>query len=231
MSEANLTPPRPTKNEAASPSRLQGGEKNEQDEAVTDGAPKRGGVSPALVIFLLFPLLGMLAAGLWLAANSPSGANGMPATPQPVTLAPAKAAADSPMIDFTLTSLEGKTVHLSDFQGRIVFLNFWATWCTPCQRELPAFQQFLSQQSADGPTVLSVDVAETTDQIQAFLTKFDISGLNVLVDGDAKVSDSYGIFNMPTTFVIDTNGIVRYPKYGAMTVDDLNSYVAALKAE
>ena len=94
-----------------------------------------------------------------------------------------------------------------------------------------AFQQFLSQQSADGPTVLSVDVAETTDQIEAFLTKFEISGLNVLVDGDAKVSDSYGIFNMPTTFVIDTKGIVRYPKYGAMTVDDLNSYVAALKAE
>jgi hypothetical protein len=53
----------------------------------------------------------------------------------------------------------------------------------------------------------------------------------VLIDGDAKVSDSYGIFNMPTTFVIDTKGIVRYPKYGAMTVDDLNSYVAALKAE
>ena len=80
-------------------------------------------------------------------------------------------------------------------------------------------------------SVLSVDVAETSDQINAFLTKFEINGLNVLLDGDAKVSDSYGIFNMPTTFVIDGRGIVRYPKYGAMTVDDLNSYVAALQAE
>ena len=191
----------------------------------------RRGISPALVIFLLFPLLGMLAAGIWLAANRSGGTNGMPATPAPVTLPPPKAVANAPMIDFTLTSLEGKTVHLSDYAGRIVFLNFWATWCTPCQRELPAFQQFLAEQSADGPTVLSVDVAETSDQIQAFLTQFEISGLNVLVDGDAKVSDSYGIFNMPTTFVIDTQGIVRYPKFGAMTVDDLNSYVAALKAE
>jgi len=146
----------------------------------------------------------------------------------PVTLPP-KQLANSPMIDFTLNSLDGKTVHLSDYAGRIVFLNFWATWCTLCQRELPVFEQFLSQQPANGATVLSVDVAETSDQINAFLNKFSISGLNVLMDNDAAVSDSYGIFNMPTTFVIDGKGIIRYPKYGAMTVDDLNGYVAALK--
>ncbi len=202
-----------------------------QDESMTDAPPpKRRGVSPTLVIFLLFPLLGLIAAGIFVATNSPGSANAV-RTPEPVTLPPPKAVANSPMIDFTLTSLDGKTVHLSDYQGRIVFLNFWATWCTPCQRELPAFRQFLAQQPADGPTVLSVDVAETSDQINAFLTKFEISGLNVLIDSDAKVSDSYGIFNMPTTFVIDEEGVVRYPKYGAMTIEDLNSYVAALKGE
>jgi peroxiredoxin len=190
--------------------------------------PPRKGISPALIIFLLFPILGLIAGGIVMLTNKPGH---LALTPEPVTLPPPKAVADAPMIDFTLTSLDGKTVSLSDYQGRIVFLNFWATWCTPCQHELPAFQQFLSQQTPNGPIVLSVDVAESSDQINAFLTKFSISGLNILLDTDAKVSDSYGIFNMPTTFVIDPRGIVRYPKYGAMTIDDLNGYVRQLKDE
>src|SRR5664279_2911231 len=184
--------------------------------------------SPALVVFLIFPLLGLIAAGIVMLGNTSASTGGIPPTPVPVTLPPPKAVANAPMIDFTLTSLDGKTVHLSDYAGRIVFLNFWATWCTPCQKELPAFQQFQAQQSADGPAIIAVDVLESSDQVQAFLDKFSISGLNILLDSDEKVGDSYGIFNLPVTFVIDQKGIVRYPKYGAMTVDDLNSYVTAL---
>ncbi len=191
--------------------------------------PKRSGrSSPALVIFLMFPLLGLLAAAVVLASSSP--ANVAPRTPEPVTPPPPKALANAPMIDFTLTSLDGKTVSLSDYAGRVVFLNFWATWCVPCQKELPAFQQFQADQPADGPAILAVDVAETPDQVQTFLYKFSISGLNILLDSDEKVADSYGIFNMPTTFVIDRNGIVNYIKYGESTVDDLNSYLDALNA-
>jgi peroxiredoxin len=204
-----------------------------QTESVTDaslGVPQRRRPSAGLIIFLLFPLLGFVAAGIFAATNHPGSANGSLATPEPVTLPPPKTVANAPMIDFTLTSLDGKTVRLSDYKGRIVFLNFWATWCTPCQRELPAFQQFQAQQAPDGPAILAVDVAETSDQINAFLTKFSISGLNILIDSEAKVSDSYGIFNLPVTFVIDEQGIVRYPKYGAMTVDDLKAYVTALKS-
>ncbi len=191
-------------------------------------APRRP--SPALIVFLIFPLLGLIAAAIVILTNASSLPGAVPPTPLPVTLPPPKAVANSPMIDFTLTSLDGKTVHLSDYAGRIVFLNFWATWCTPCQKELPAFQAFQAQQTADGPAILAVDVAESSDQVNAFLTKFDIHGLNVLLDDESKVSDTYGIFNMPVTFVIDQKGIVRYPKYGAMTVDDLNTYVTELNA-
>lgn len=193
-------------------------------------APQRGRPSPALLVFLIFPILGLVAAGIVIVTNASSLPGAVPPTPLPVTLPPPKAVANSPMIDFTLTTLDGKTVRLSDYAGRVVFLNFWATWCTPCQRELPAFQAFQAQQSADGPAILAVDVAETSDQVNGFLTQFDIHGLNVLLDADSKVSDSYGVFNLPVTFVIDEKGIVRYPKYGEMTVDDLNSYVTALKA-
>jgi peroxiredoxin len=193
-------------------------------------APKRSRPSSVLLVFLIFPILGMVAAGIVIMTNASALPGALPPTPLPVTLPPPKAVANSPMIDFTLTSLDGKTVSLSDYAGRVVFLNFWATWCTPCQKELPAFQAFQAQQSADGPAILAVDVAESADQVTGFLNRFDIQGLNVLLDSDSKVGDSYGIFNLPVTFIIDERGIVRFPKYGAMTVDDLNSYVAALKA-
>ena len=191
--------------------------------------PPRRGPAPALILFLLFPIVGLIAAGIVIFTNAPAN-GGVASTPEPVTLPPAKAVANSPMINFALTSLDGKTVHLSDFNGRMVFLNFWATWCTPCQKELPAFAQFQAQQAPDGPEILSVDVQESKDQVETFLTEFSITGLNILLDPDAKAADSYGVFNLPVTFIIDTRGIIRYPKYGPMTVDDLNAYVAALKA-
>ena len=173
--------------------------------------------------------LGIAAAVFVFTNNAPGKLGPMP-TPEPVTPIPAKAAANSPMIDFTLPSLDGQTVHLSDYQGRIVFLNFWATWCVPCQKELPAFQAFQQEQSgADSPVILAVNMLETADKVQPFLDGLGVSGLHVLLDTDGKVSDSYGIFNLPVTFVIDQKGIVRYPKYGPMTVADLSSYVQAVQ--
>ncbi len=180
------------------------------------------------MLFLIFPLLGLVAAAVVIASSAPTIA--ADATPMPVTLPPPKAVADSPMIDFTLNTLDGKTVSLSDYSGRIVFLNFWATWCTPCQKELPAFQAFQAQQGADGPQILAVNVQESADQVETFLNEYSVTGLTVLLDPDAAAANKYGIFNLPVTFVIDRQGIVRYPKYGAMTVDDLNAYVTALDA-
>ena len=185
--------------------------------------------SPALILFLVFPLLGLIAAGIVM-ATSGGLAGGAASTPEPVTLPPPKAAADSPMIDFTLMSLEGQTISLSDYQGRVVFLNFWATWCVPCQKELPEFEQFQAQQPPDGAVILAVNVQEGADQVTNFLTDHDISGLTVLLDTDSAVANSYGIYNLPVTFVIDQNGIVRYPKFGAMTVADLQSYLDTLNA-
>lgn len=182
--------------------------------------------SPVLLIFLAFPLLGLLAAAFVMASSNA----GTPATPAPVTLVPAQMLPNSPMIDFTLTSLDGQTVSLSDYAGRIVFLNFWATWCVPCQKELPALQQFQSEQPPDGAAILAINVMEAPDLVAGFLNEYDASHLTVLLDTEGKAYDSYGVFNLPTTYVIDRQGIIRYPKYGALTVADLYSYVEALDA-
>jgi peroxiredoxin len=179
-----------------------------------------------LVILLIFPLLGLLAAVVVVLTNA--WASGTPATPMPVTLPPPPVVADAPVIDFSLTTLDGMTVRLSDYAGRVVFLNFWATWCEPCKRELPAFQAFQAQQPADGAIILAVDVAETPDEVRAFLDEYSVSGLTILLDTEKETADSYGVFNMPTTFVIDSSGIVNYIKYGEMTAADLNAYLEAL---
>ncbi|HVU11613.1 MAG TPA: TlpA disulfide reductase family protein [Phototrophicaceae bacterium] len=190
--------------------------------------PPRTRPSAGLIVLLLFPVLGLIAAGIVIATNS-SAFGGAPATPIAVTLAPPKAQANQPEMDFTLTSTDNQSFTLSDYKGRIVFLNFWATWCTPCQKELPALEQFQAQQSANGAVVLALDVKESPDQVKGFLSEYSISGLNILLDSSADVANTYGVFNLPVTFVIDPTGMIRYPHYGAMTVDDLNSYITALK--
>ncbi len=184
--------------------------------------------SAGLIVLLIFPVLGLIAAGIVMVTNGGLSGNGV-ATPIAVTLPPPKAQANQPEMDFTLTSVDNKSFTLSDYKGRIVFLNFWATWCTPCQKELPALEQFQSQQSASGPVVLALDVKESPDQVKGFLSEYSISGLNILLDSNADIADTYGVFNLPVTFVIDPSGMIRYPHYGTMTVDDLNSYVTAIK--
>jgi thiol-disulfide isomerase/thioredoxin len=186
--------------------------------------------SPVLLIFLLFPLVGLVAAAVVILTNTSSATGGTPPTPAPVTLAPPRVSEDTPMIDFTLTSLDGDAVSLSDYDGRIVFLNFWATTCIPCREELPAFEAFQTEQGADGAVVLAVNIQETSDQITSFINEYGGGGLKILLDTDSGVADSYGIFAMPTTYVIDGSGIVNFVKLGEMTPDDLASYVEAVNA-
>lgn len=193
-------------------------------------APQRSRPSPVLLMFLAFPLLGLLAAAAFMIANAPGGASGTPPTPAPVTLAPPPMLPDSPMIDFTLPSLDGRTISLSDYAGRIVFLNFWATWCVPCQKELPALQQFANEQPPDGAVILAVNALESSDLVTSFLTQYGVTDLTVLLDTAGDAYDRYGVTYMPTTYVIDEQGIVRYPKYGELTVADLYAYVDALAA-
>jgi peroxiredoxin len=137
----------------------------------------------------------------------------------------------APVLDFELPALDGSgPVRLTDYAGRVVFLNFWATWCEPCKRELPAFEQFTAEQGDTGAVVLAVNSGEDEATVQAFLDAQGITGLNVLLDPEATVAKQYGVFQIPVTFVIDTAGNVRYPHYGELTPDDLAGYLAALEA-
>ncbi len=120
--------------------------------------------------------------------------------------------------DFTLTDLSGNEVKLSNFQGKIVVVNFWATWCGPCMEELPFFQAISDNESAGGFKILAINQKETKSQV--------LSGLNdkgyaftftILLDSDGKVNTLYNIDTLPTTFFIDAEGIIKKIQVGSFS--------------
>ncbi len=184
-----------------------------------------GKVSPALILFLVFPLFGILAAVAVALANQPRTANGparAPVEQQPPRLM------DWQAPDFALADLNGYTVRLADLRGRMVFVNFWATWCAPCVDELPALQQFAGQQGAGGAAVLAINYDETPDVIAPFLADLHIDRLTVLLDSQFDARTAYGVNQLPTTYIVDSAGTVRYMKLGALTLDQMNEYLRLL---
>lgn len=113
-----------------------------------------------------------------------------------------------PVPGFTLESPEGKPVRLADFRGRFVLLNFWATWCPPCVKEMPSMQR-LSDHFKDRPFVvlgISLDV-EGASKVRPFIKRLGVT-FPIALDPTSRVSEKYGARELPATFLIDPMGRV-----------------------
>lgn len=115
--------------------------------------------------------------------------------------------------DFTLETLTGGTTKLSSLKGQIVFLNFWATWCGPCNIELPAIAALYERLKSKGLVVLGVDLAEQKDTVSTFVKKKGLP-FPVLLDADGTVGSQYDASSIPTTYIIDRNGRILGRKIG-----------------
>ncbi|MEZ4668459.1 MAG: redoxin domain-containing protein [Anaerolineae bacterium] len=194
----------------------------------TSSAPQPGKPSPILIVFLVIPLLGLLAA-LALALSENNSVSQAVPTPLPVNDPFQQISLiDQPAPNFELTGLDGARYRLSNYRGRVVFLNFWATWCEPCKRELPALQQFVAEQGDQGAVVLALNMAEKPEAINTYFNENNISGLTVLLDDNLEVKDAFAIDVFPTTYVIDRGGVVREKKLGEITLTDLKAYMTKL---
>ena len=132
---------------------------------------------------------------------------------------------------FALPSRSGDTVSLAQLKGKVVMLNFWASWCGPCRQEMPLLEQMHKRYGALGFTLVGVNVDADSKDAEAWLSKTPVS-FPVLFDRESKVSKLYDVNAMPSTVFIDRQGNVRYQHKGYKTGDEgeyLNQIRALLK--
>jgi peroxiredoxin len=124
--------------------------------------------------------------------------------------------------DFTLRDLAGKPVRLSELRGQIVLLDFWASWCAPCKKELPALEALQKKYKASGKNVviLTVNIDKDRANAEKFLQSAKVTQIRVLLDKEGAVAGQYDLPTMPTSFVIDSKGIVRYIHAGFRPGDE-----------
>ncbi|RPF55899.1 TlpA disulfide reductase family protein [Aquisalibacillus elongatus] len=120
--------------------------------------------------------------------------------------------------DFELKTLEGETVKLSDYRGKRVMLNFWATWCPPCRAEMPDMQKFYEEKDVE---ILAVNLYSTEDSmedVEEFVDEFGLT-FQIPIDEDDDVSIEYQIMAYPTSYFVDSQGIIRHKSMGAMNYE------------
>lgn len=130
--------------------------------------------------------------------------------------------------DFKLQDLSGKEVSLSDFKGKKVYLNFWATWCPPCKGEIPDIEKLYNETKNSDLVILAVDIGEDRDTVQSFL-KSNNYNFNVLLDMDQSTASKYSISGIPTSYFINKDGTISAKRVGAMSLSEMKSYISSIK--
>lgn len=129
----------------------------------------------------------------------------------------------SPAPDFELETLDGSPVSLRGLRGRVVIVNFWATWCGPCRVEMPDLEA-RAVRFPDRLTVLGVNFDETPAEVAAFRDEVGVT-FPLLLDPGAKVQRLYRVLGYPTTYFVDQDGIIRIQHIGLMTSDQIDGYL------
>lgn len=131
--------------------------------------------------------------------------------------------------DFELQALDGSTVKLSDLKGKRVFINFWASWCPPCRDEMPEIEEF-SKENKD-VIVLAINLRNTerSDEIvQKYIQEGNYT-FKVLLDKKGKVGNQYKVLTLPTSFFVNTDGVIQYKFIGPLTLKKMNDITEKLK--
>jgi peroxiredoxin len=129
---------------------------------------------------------------------------------------------------FSLKTDQGHSVTPTSFGGKVLVLNFWATWCSPCIQEIPSLNQFQRRFANEGVVVVAVSIDKNPEKYKAFLSKIPVA-FQTLRDPNADVSSEYGTYIMPESYIIK-NGIVmrKFANAEDWTSDDVTQYVQSL---
>jgi cytochrome c biogenesis protein CcmG/thiol:disulfide interchange protein DsbE len=150
------------------------------------------------------------------------------ATPTPSIVVGRNPLLDKAAPAISLPTLDGSgTVNLSDYAGRPVIVNFWASWCVPCRQEFPLFKEARTEHAADGLEILGVVHLDSADSAQQFATDQGATW-PLLMDADNTAWRAYGQLLVPTTYYIDRDGIVRAVSYGPPPSGTLEEQLAKI---
>ncbi|MEO2044094.1 MAG: TlpA disulfide reductase family protein, partial [Nitrospinaceae bacterium] len=128
-----------------------------------------------------------------------------------------------PAPDFVAKDLKGQSVTLSDFRGKVILLNFWATWCAACREEMASMQSLYSSLQGDGLEVLAVSIDRwNEDRVRKYVKDSNLT-FGVLLDQNQKVRKQYHVMSLPTSYLIDGNGNIRGYASGARAWDSHDS--------
>jgi cytochrome c biogenesis protein CcmG/thiol:disulfide interchange protein DsbE len=163
-------------------------------------AGKQRKKSRAIAVLLFFTALNIvLAAFLWHLLTTPQST---------ITGSAQVPLVGHPAPDFTLTTWDGKQLHLAAMKGQPVVLNFWASWCDPCKAELPLLENAWQRYQAEGVVFIGVNYQDQAQAAQQFLQKYHVTYATG-PDTSGTMSEQYSINNVPTTIFIDRAGVVQ----------------------
>ncbi|MFP7297793.1 thiol-disulfide oxidoreductase ResA [Neobacillus niacini] len=130
--------------------------------------------------------------------------------------------------DFVLVDMDGKKHQLSDYKGQGVFLNFWGTWCKPCEREFPYINNQYNHYKEQGVQVLAVNISESDLAVNQFADRHKLD-FPIVIDKDGQVQTAYNIGTLPATFLIDKNGKVVKYHTGQLLESTVREYMEKIK--
>ncbi|RST73706.1 thiol-disulfide oxidoreductase ResA [Siminovitchia acidinfaciens] len=130
--------------------------------------------------------------------------------------------------DFILEDLNGNQHQLSSYKGKGVFLNFWGTWCKPCEREMPYMNNLYKEYKDQGVEILAVNVGEPEYLVNKFVQKHDLV-FPILKDKNKDIMNMYGVFNLPATLLVDPEGKVIKVEEGELTEGKIREMMESIK--
>jgi len=201
--------------------------------------PERRGILRALRLTVLVIALVALMTGVGVVLTGRLVGSGS-AIPDLAGFAPQQSASlagtgalpleGQPAPDFTLKTLDGSTVTLSQLQGQPVLINFWASWCEPCRAEMPEIVRAYEAHKADGLVVLAINMTfqDSLPEAQAFVKEFHMPFPALLEDTGAIARDAYRLPVLPMSFFIDRKGVIVHRQIGAMNGNQIDTYVGEI---
>jgi peroxiredoxin len=199
-------------------------QQRDQSSPVTERPLVRAGIALVLIAIIAGVFFAVRVAG----DDDEPGETAAPSrtgTPAEAGDAPGPLTSGGPIVgreapDFALRNAEGEIVRLGDLRGKVVFVNFWATWCGPCKEELPDIQKLYDEKRAEGLEVLAVNYQDNAEDARAFFTDLGID-LPMLLDSNGAVYDQYRLQGLPDSFFIDRDGNLAAVHYGFLNEDKM----------